>query len=366
MRPTAPWRSWRRRCCSTAAWRMIQLLALLAPSMGCSVDLAEQLREQRLAFERDGFLLLRGFASPSEVAALRARMGALVDDWQPPQGEELLATISLRRQAATTCAAGAGSAECAADLSSQAPNHSFLLGSASTLQFFPEPRAVDVAAMRLAPGVPNRLAVRKVGHALHLVEPLFRDFVSSGRLANISRDLGWHDPVVVQSAYRLAPPHHAGVERHQDATFLHTEPESCLGLLLFLERADEANGCLHVRPGSHREPLRERLVRRRHGEGEDADAVGLDFVRLAGGSDAEAGAAEQDDFDRSAFVAVPMEAGDLLVTHGTLDHFSGPGTDADRSRETFQVHVVEGSARWSPDNWLQYPEGMRFMSLKFK
>jgi hypothetical protein len=58
-----------------------------------------------------------------------------------------------------------------------------------------------------------------------------------------------------------------------------------------------------------------------------------------------------------------MSAGDLLVMHGTLEHFSASGKVADRSRDSFQIHIAESSARWAEDNWLQYPDGMAFLPI---
>ena len=50
---------------------------------------------------------------------------------------------------------------------------------------------------------------------------------------------------------------HAPPNSHQDSTFLLTEPrQTCLGLWLALQEAHLLNGCLWVRPKSHRERLR--------------------------------------------------------------------------------------------------------------
>ena len=67
----------------------------------------------------------------------------------------------------------------------------------------------------------------------------------------------------------------------------------------------------------------------------------------------------------AGFVPVECAAGDLVVFPGTLDHLS-LANSTEKSRHTFQLHLVEGEAegvRWSKSNWLQYPEGREFHSL---
>ena len=63
-----------------------------------------------------------------------------------------------------------------------------------------------------------------------------------------------------------------------------------------------------------------------------------------------------------AQVPLPVKVGDLVLIHGQLDHLSLPNR-SDKSRHTFQLHLVEGAAagvEWSPKNWLQYPDGKAF------
>merc|ERR1712232_973800 len=116
-------------------------------------------------------------------------------------------------------------------------------------------------------------------------------------------ELGWRSPVVTQTVYRITPPLSAGIDRHQDATFLYTEPQTSLGLLIALEKVDENNGCLHVRPGSHNEVLRERFLRN-----ENDSRIELSFERLAEDS--------FESLDGSAFMPIAMDPGDLVILHG--------------------------------------------------
>jgi phytanoyl-CoA hydroxylase len=119
---------------------------------------------------------------------------------------------------------------------------------------------------------------------------------------------------------------------HQDAAFLHTEPQSVLGLWFALEDATVENGCMYAAPGGHEGPLRSRFVR----EGDRTETITLDPTPLP-----TAG-------------LVPLEAakGTLVVLHGLLPHGSAPNRSA-TSRHAYALHVIDGRARYSADNWLQ-------------
>lgn len=305
-------------------------LALGAVALGiCNGSAVEGLT----FFEKEGYLVVRNFASATEVAGLRQAVSELLDAWDVEEAVRqrggLAALLSLRNDAS---------------------NHSFLFDSSAQASIFPEPAAIDPQTGGLKAGLHKRHAVRKVAHGVHMLEgSKFQDFVRWPKLAALAASLGLREALVVQSLYRLVPPLAAGVDRHQDSTTLYTEPPSVLGFWLALEDADETNGCLRVLPGSHQGPLRERLYRRK-----DGDLTRLVFERIH-----EAGQAPP----LSGFMALPMSAGDLVVLHGTIEHFSEAGIDPERSRESFQVHMVDAGAKWSPDNCIQYPPHMPFMRV---
>lgn len=306
--------------CRTLALGVLALSVRSAPAVG-----------DPAFFEREGYLVVRDFASAAEVSGLRQAISELLDAWDVEEAVRerggLAALLSLR---------------------SDATDHSFLFDSSAQASIFPEPAAIDPETGGLRAGVDKRQAVRKVAHGVHMLEgSRFQDFVRLPKLTALAASLGLREALVVQSLYRLVPPLAAGVDRHQDSTTLYTEPPSVLGFWLALEDADEGNGCLRVLPGSHRGPLRERLYRRK-----DGDDTRLVFEQFQ-----EAGQV----LPESDFTALPMFAGDVVVLHGTIEHFSEAGTDPERSRESFQVHLVDAGAEWSSDNCIQYPPHIPFM-----
>ena len=53
-----------------------------------------------------------------------------------------------------------------------------------------------------------------------------------------------------------------------------------------------------------------------------------------------------------AYVPLEAAAGTMVVLHGLLPHRSGANTSP-RSRHAYSVHVVERSATYPAENWLQ-------------
>jgi phytanoyl-CoA hydroxylase len=185
------------------------------------------------------------------------------------------------------------------------------------------------------------------------------------------------------------------VNSHQDSTFLFTTPrQTCLGLWLALDDATLDNGCLWVRPKSHREGVRREYKRNKEYFERASEAVCDGAGAIVGGKndtaappmfvmdDLTSGDGTPDGVDEnkampwegslpengwqglldSGFIPVECKAGDLLAFCGTLDHLS-LANHSEQARHTFQLHLVEGPAvgvEWSAGNWLQYPDGRPF------
>ncbi len=260
------------------------------------------------SFGRDGVLVIPGFKSAGAIAALRERAEAIVEAFDPSSA----GIFSAREGSATT-------------------SETYFLTSGDAVRCFFEEEAFDESgALR----VPKPLAINKIGHAMHDLDPVFEAFSHDARLDALARELGIGDPRVYQSMYIFKQPHIGGEVRcHQDATYFETDPLTVTTLWFALERADRANGCLWVQRGGHRSPLRERFV-------------------------VEAGRGKLEKLDTTpwpdAATAEPVEveAGTLVVLHGLLPHWSAPNR-SERSRHAYTMHFVDGRARYSPANWLQ-------------
>lgn len=299
-------------------------------------------------------------------------MKDLAEDWDPA-----IKTISFRTDEKANEAQG---------------SDDYFLESASRVHFFAEQDALDEengGSLKPFYQTHKLQALNKAGHGMHMIPGAFHNYSTSTKVKLLVHELGWTDPVVPQSMYIFKQAQIGGaVNSHQDSTFLFTTPrQSCLGLWLALDDATLENGCLWVRPSSHLEPVRRQFKRNPLYFGQDAivnrsntgkgdlKQPKMTMEHLVDDDSCTApweGLLPQDSDPpcegllEAGFVPVECKAGDLLCFNGQLDHLSLPNY-SNRQRHTFQLHLVEGpdaGVTWSKSNWLQYPKGTPFLSIK--
>jgi phytanoyl-CoA hydroxylase len=258
-------------------------------------------------YRQDGFLALERFVDEPTCDRLRDRMDELVAGFDPEGVRTVFATDDQRHA-----------------------QDAWFLDSGDQVRFFFEPDAFDAEGrLRQAKG----LSINKVGHALHDLDPVFAAFSHDPRLADVAQAIGLHWPLLLQSMYIFKQPRIGGeVGCHQDSSFLHAEPLSCVGFWVALEDADESNGCMWAEPGGHRRPLHRRFVR----SGRQTWMETLD----------------PDPLPDADLVPLCAPKGSLVLLHGQLPHRSGANV-SDRSRHAYALHLIDGGCRYSPDNWLQ-------------
>jgi len=269
---------------------------------------AAQLRQ----FHDDGFLVLEAAIPRAETEALRAAALDIVDAFDIGQHRTVFSTTDRDRG-----------------------RDEYFFDSAENVHCFLEQDALGPAGKLLKP---PRLAVNKIGHALHDLNPAFGAFCRQPLFGAVLREIGYRNPVLWQTMYIFKQPFIGGEVRwHQDASYLITEPATVTGIWVALEDAHRDNGCLWVQPGGHRSPLRQIYQvdwEKRQGQLTDLDATPWP-------SDAEA-------------VALEVAAGSVVFFHDHLPHYSSQNR-SQRSRHAFTLHVGEQGAAWSENNWLQRP-----------
>lgn len=263
---------------------------------------------QKEQYQKDGFIVIPGFKTAEEIAALRARAAQIVNEFDPAVAQGIFTTKDQEKKA-----------------------DEYFLRSDNTIRCFFEEEAFGAdGQLRQA----KELSINKIGHAMHDLDPVFRAFSTDVRLAAVARDLGLEQPQVWQSMYIFKQPGIGGEVRwHQDATYFETSPISVTTFWFALEDATLENGCLWAEPGGHRTPLRERFVR----AGDDIKVEKLDSTPWPNDS-----------------TAVPLEckAGALVCFHGLLPHYSAPNRSP-VSRHAYTLHATDARTEYSPLNWIQ-------------
>jgi phytanoyl-CoA hydroxylase len=259
-------------------------------------------------WERDGFLVVPGIVGRDSCDELKAHVEAMLAEIDPDH-DGAVSVFSTTDQ-------------------SHGQEEWFLTSGDKVRWFFEEGAVVDGRLTR-----PLGRAVNKLGHAMHDLDPVFDRFSRAPELAAIAADIGFVDPLLSQSMYIFKQPGIGGeVTCHCDHTFLWTEPQSVVGFWFAIEDATLENGCLWAIPGGHRIPVKSRFRR---------DDVGTTMVTL-----------DEKPYPTDALVPLEVEAGTLVLLHGSLPHWSAANT-SDRSRHAYTLHVIEGRAEYLDDNWLQ-------------
>ena len=274
--------------------------------------------EQFQQYEKNGFLVVEGFAEERECDALRARAEELVRRFEPAEVVSIFTTHEQNRVA-----------------------DEYFMTSGDKIRFFFEENAF------LPNGTlkqPKERSINKIGHALHDLDPVFSRFSRSEKVKDIANAIGFAKSYLVQSMYIFKQPDIGGeVACHQDSTFIYTHPTDIVGLWFALEDATIENGCLWAIPGGHKRGLKSRWVRTPQG------AMKFDVH-------------DADPWPESELVPLEVTKGSLILLNGLLPHRSFENRSP-RSRHAYTLHLIHPDAEYPADNWLQRSTELPFTSF---
>ncbi|KAG5411513.1 hypothetical protein IGI04_007832 [Brassica rapa subsp. trilocularis] len=139
------------------------------------MGIAGSLTPDQLEFyNSQGYLVIESFASEDEIGALRKRMNELLTQ----SDCSVSSVFSTKNQKKTT--------------------DNYFFESAEKISFFFEEKAFgDDGELKQ----PKELSINKVGHALHELDPLYKEFTYSSKVSSLVSSLGYRRPVVMQAMY---------------------------------------------------------------------------------------------------------------------------------------------------------------------
>ena len=264
--------------------------------------------KQLQQFRKVGFLVLEGFNTAAACDELMKRAEELSVDFNYEGHPSVFQTSD---QAKTT--------------------DDYFLNSGDRISYFFEKDAFDASGK-----LKNDLfhSLNKIGHALHDLDPVFNRFTRSSQMKELAAALELTDSLIIQSMYIFKHAKIGGVvDVHQDASFLYTEPGSCIGFWYALEDATKENGCLWAKPGGHQTSLRSWFRKKESG--------GTELFEL-----------NNEPYSMEGMIPMEVKKGTCIVLHGLLPHYSLPNTSG-RSRQAYAIHTIDRKARYPTENWLQ-------------
>jgi len=276
-------------------------------------------------YQENGYAIIKDFLSDDEVNALKNECREIVDCMDP-------------KEHSTTFESGASHRK------------DYFVNSTNNISFFFEKDAFGENG-KLA--VDKHNSLNKIGHALHVLNPIFKRITFSDKVKDICKNLSYKDPKICQSMYIFKPPNIGGVvNMHQDGTYLQTNPLKIFGLWIALEDANIENSCLWFIPKSHKEGLIGdwRMIRK---------VVDGQITTSYVGN----GGQEPDYSKYGDFVPEPVKKGSLVIIDGLVIHKSEPNL-SDSSRHIYTFHVFDaGSSTWDEENWSQPTKEKPYLSV---
>lgn len=261
-----------------------------------------------------GFLIVTDFWDASDITHATNEITTLINNYQPTN-LHVFSTITPAQH-----------------------KEKYFMNSARDISFFLEADAIDKDANLV---YPKELAINKIGHALHTLNPIFKALTFSQKTRFLTQEILEMEKVAIpQSMVICKPPHIGGaVKPHQDSTYMSTTPDTLTGFWIPLEKATQENCCLWAIPGSHDGPLLQKL------EWDEAtQACQYTYPSAKGDITAE-------------YIPLEMQAGSVLVFKGKLLHASKHNSSG-KSRLAYSFHLYDAAKSiYDSKNWLPEMDG---------
>ncbi|UJR17595.1 hypothetical protein I4U23_004491 [Adineta vaga] len=273
--------------------------------------------EQIQKYEQEGYLVIENFINLEECEKLKTAIREIIDDWEPDADYSWLHSDNETKQRI---------------------QQRRMIDSGDIISFAIEDDAVDPNTGKL--NRDKHLSISRIGHALHILNPCFKEFTYSDKIKAIGRDLHFIKPAIRQSMYMFKQPFIGGkIPPHRDSAYVFNEPFKVVGLWIALEDATIENGCLWFIPKSNLESTKRHYIRNPN---EQEFKEGKLLVSIG-----------EEHYDEESFVPVEVKAGACVLLHGEVVHKS-ESNKSHNSRQIYALHLFEThNSEYGKANWLQ-------------
>ncbi|KAK6461212.1 hypothetical protein DFJ63DRAFT_219152 [Scheffersomyces coipomensis] len=283
--------------------------------------------EQLEIFDKEGMICLPNFLSSDQISQLLTRSHQLLDEFD-------ISNHPLTQFKTND---------------NDHVGDEYFFNSSDKIGYFFDTDAFNDSTGKL--NFPIEQAINKIGHGLHMIDPVFEQVTLNEDVRGIMKSLKYVDPRILQSMLIFKQPivdENVSKERsnavppHTDGTFLYTEPQSAVGFWFALEDCTIENGCLSYLPGSHKVyPITKRFVKINKGK------EGCNFINV--GDETEVKTPPKD-----GYKIVECKAGSLILINNSVLHKS-ENNRSKKSRFAYAFHIIDGVAKYDELNWLQVP-----------
>jgi len=261
------------------------------------------------SFIGSGYLVLENWVTKKECDQLKVRMDEILEHFSKEEQKHrsVFSTISKDHH-----------------------SDQYFLDSATKISLFYEKEALSKDGELT---YPLSQSINKVGHALHELDPVFKNFSSQEKILGLCKRLAdFTVPYCIQSMYIFKQANIGGeVVCHQDSTFIHTRSGKLIGMWVALEDANQHNGCLWGIPGIYKGEPRSRLLR-------NGNKLHTEYN-------------DKSPFDLQNLTPIEVKKGSMVVFNGLFPHLSYENRSMD-SRHAYTMHWINGKEDLSPGNWI--------------
>jgi len=283
--------------------------------------------DQIASYERDGFLVIEDMVDVSKRGQMDAEVNKIIENVVIMQDLDKVPTLPFQSKDKS--------------ITSQVSKDEldYFLNSYNKIRLFMNSKFLPLSGTATMSDkvVEIRRNANKIGHALHAFNPLFKEVTFNDNFKSVVKTLGYRKPIVCQSMYIMKQEFtDQDAPGHQDATYLHVEPNTLIGFWVAMEDSTPSNGCLQFVPGSHKEGIKKIF---------SVDPKFEQSVSTVG---------ESPDYPQSRFVSVPIKAGSAILINGLVVHKSTCEKSPSK-RDIYAFHVYDDDkSTYSNTNWMRY------------